>query len=141
LERDFRYAAALAAGSSEHLALTVAAASGAAAAAAISGFTRGAAIAAPAGFVGESFACKELLFVRAELKCASAVDAAKGFVGIHLSLLGLDRRPLGRPAFFAGAIAVNDASLRQIIWRKFDVDVVAGKNLDVMPAQTAGDMR
>jgi hypothetical protein len=108
LERNFRYAAALAAGSLEHLALTIAAASGSAASA-VRCFTRGAAIAASAGFIRESFACKELLFVRRELEGASAIDAVKGFVSVHLSLLGLDRRPLGRPAFLAGATAVNDA--------------------------------
>jgi hypothetical protein len=45
------------------------------------------------------------------------------------------------PACLARAIAVNDATLRQIIWRKFEVDAVAGKNFDAMPAQTSSDVR
>lgn len=142
LKRNFRYAAALAARGLERLALAVASASGSAPApTAVSRFTRRATIAAPAGFVRESFACKELLLARREGERASAIDAAKGFFCVHLSLLGLSGRPSGRPAFLAGAIAVNDASLRQIVWRKFDLYAVTRENLDVMPAQTAGDMR
>lgn len=45
------------------------------------------------------------------------------------------------PASLARTITVNDTTLRQIIWRKFDVYAVAGKNFYVMPAQTAGDVR
>jgi hypothetical protein len=45
------------------------------------------------------------------------------------------------PACLARAIAVDNAAFRQVIWRKFDVYAVAGKNLDVVPAQTAGDVR
>lgn len=46
-----------------------------------------------------------------------------------------------RPACLARAIAVNDSALRQVVWRKLDVYPVAGKNFDVVPAQTAGDVR
>jgi len=45
------------------------------------------------------------------------------------------------PARFSGAVAVNDASLRQVVWRKFDVHAVAGKNFDMVTAQAAGDVR
>ncbi len=44
-------------------------------------------------------------------------------------------------ACFSGAITVYDAALRQIVWREFHVDTVAGKNFDVMTAQAAGDVR
>jgi len=143
LKRNFRYAAALTACGLEHLALPAVAATAASGSAptAVGRFTRRAAITAPAGFVRESFACKELLLVRREGESASAIDAVKGFVCVHLSLLGLSGRPSGRPAFLAGAIAVNDAPFRQIVWRKFDLYTVTRENLDVMPAQPAGDMR
>jgi hypothetical protein len=87
LERNLRYAAALAARGPEHLALTVTATWSAAAAAGC--FTRGPAIAASARFVCESFARKKLLFARGERERASAVSASEGFVGVHLSLLTL----------------------------------------------------
>lgn len=45
------------------------------------------------------------------------------------------------PACLARAIAVDNATFRQVIWRKFDVYAVAGKNFDVVPAQPAGDVR
>jgi hypothetical protein len=89
LKRNLRYAAALAASRSEHLALTAVAAAVRSSAAAAGLFSRGAAIAASAGFVRESFARKELLFVRREWERASAIDAGKGFVGVQLSLLTL----------------------------------------------------
>ncbi|HEY1868036.1 MAG TPA: hypothetical protein VGG70_07035 [Candidatus Cybelea sp.] len=57
------------------------------AAAAAGCFTRGAAIAASAGLVRESFARKELLFTRGERKRACAIDAGKGFVGVHFEFL------------------------------------------------------
>ena len=90
LKRNVRYTTALAAGGLERLALAIPAAattSGSAAAAAGGRLSRCTAIAAPAGFVRESFACKELLLVRCEWECASAIDAVKGFVCVHLSLL------------------------------------------------------
>ncbi len=34
------------------------------------------------------------------------------------------------PACLARAIAIDDAPFRQIIWRKFDVYAIAGKNFD-----------
>ena len=46
-----------------------------------------------------------------------------------------------RPASLARAIAVNNAALRQVVWRKLDVYPVAGKNFDAVAAQTAGDVR
>src|SRR5579863_2117674 len=82
LKRNFRYAATLVARGLEHLTLAIAGATRSAPAAA-GGFTRGAAIAASAGFVGESFTRKELLFARGERERASAIDAGKGFVGVH----------------------------------------------------------
>jgi hypothetical protein len=36
---------------------------------------------------------------------------------------------------------VDDAAFGQIVGRQLYVDSVAGKNLDVMAAQTPGDMR
>jgi len=48
--------------------------------------------------------------------------------------------PKLRSAGLARAIAVNDSTLRQVIWRKFDVYAVAGKNFYVVPAQAAGDV-
>jgi hypothetical protein len=142
LKRNFRYAAALTAGCFKHLAPAVAAAPAArSTATAVGCLTGGAAVTAPARFVRESFARKELLLVCRKLKGAPAIYAVKGFVGVHLSLLSYDCRPLCGPACFARAISVNDASLRQIIWREFDVYPVARKNLDVMPAQTACDVR
>jgi hypothetical protein len=87
LKRDLRYAATLAAGRLEHLALTAVAAAVRSPAAAAGGFSRGAAIAASAGFVRESFTRKELLLIRREWERASAIDAGKGFVCVHLSLL------------------------------------------------------
>jgi hypothetical protein len=45
------------------------------------------------------------------------------------------------PACLARAIAIDNSAFRQVIWRKFDVYTVAGKNFDAMPAQTAGDVR
>jgi len=85
LERNFRYAAALTARCLEHLATATAAAAtvvgtAAAAAAAAGRFTRRAAIRAPAGLVGESFAGVELLLTCGKRKGASAVDAIKGFI-------------------------------------------------------------
>src|SRR5581483_9511306 len=88
LKRNLCHAAALAAGSPEHLALGVAAATRSAAAAA-GGFTCSATVAASTRFVCKSFTRKELLFARREGKRASAIDAVKGFVGVHLSLLTL----------------------------------------------------
>jgi len=44
-------------------------------------------------------------------------------------------------ACFSGAVAVYDAAFRQIVWRKFHVDAIAGKNFDVMTAQASGDVR
>src|SRR5579883_166958 len=86
LKRNLRYAAALAARRSEHLPLTAAVAAAIRSAAPAPGrFTRGTAIAAAPGFVGESFAREELLFARGERKRASAVDAGQGFVGVHLN--------------------------------------------------------
>jgi hypothetical protein len=87
LKRNFRYAAALAACGPEHLTSTAIAAAGRSSVPAAGGFPRGAAIAASARFVRESFTCKELLFVRRKWECASAIDAGKGFVSVHLSLL------------------------------------------------------
>src|SRR5579883_415003 len=86
LERNFRYAAALTARCLEHLATATAAAAtvvgtaATAAAAATGRFTRRAAIRAPAGLVGESFAGVELLLTCGKRKGASAVDAIKGFI-------------------------------------------------------------
>jgi hypothetical protein len=48
--------------------------------------------------------------------------------------------PVLRAACLARAIAVNDASFRQIVWRKFDVYAIARKNLDVMSPQTPGNV-
>ena len=79
LKRNLRDAAALAARGLEHLALAGASAMRSAA----GGFTRGPAIAASARFVRESFTRKELLLARRERECASAIDAGKGFVGVH----------------------------------------------------------
>ena len=45
------------------------------------------------------------------------------------------------PACLARTIAVDDAAFRQIVWRKFDVYAIAGKNFDAMPPQTTRDMR
>lgn len=62
---------------------------------------------------------------------------------------GVSRGPqLWRPAkadlrcaaFFTGAVAVNDAPLRQVVGRQLDVDSVAGKNPDAVTAQPAGDV-
>jgi hypothetical protein len=49
--------------------------------------------------------------------------------------------PARGPAFFTGAIPINDAAFCQIVWRKLDVYSVAGKNSYTMPAQASGDMR
>src|SRR6185437_65504 len=49
--------------------------------------------------------------------------------------------PFLAPARFARAIAVDNAALRQIVRREFDVHAIARKNFDVMAAQTAGDVR
>jgi hypothetical protein len=38
-------------------------------------------------------------------------------------------------------VAVDDAAFRQIVGRQLDVDAVAGKNSDAVPAQPAGDVR
>jgi hypothetical protein len=68
LERNFRNAAALAAGRAEHFALAAAAGSaaartGAAAGSAAAGrFTRRTAIGAPVGLIGKALHCKKLLF-------------------------------------------------------------------------------
>ena len=45
------------------------------------------------------------------------------------------------PARLTRTITVNDAALRQIVWRKLHVDAVAWKNFDVMAAQAAGNVR
>ena len=45
-----------------------------------------------------------------------------------------------RAAGFAGAVTVDDATLRQIVGRHLDIDAIAGKNADVVAAQTAGDV-
>jgi hypothetical protein len=44
------------------------------------------------------------------------------------------------PACFSRAVAVYDATLGQIVRRKFDVDAVTWKNFDAMPAQTSGNV-
>jgi len=49
--------------------------------------------------------------------------------------------PFLASARFARAVAVDDAALRQIVRREFDVHAIARKNLDVMAAQPAGDVR
>src|SRR5579872_1214096 len=74
LERDFRNAAALAAGRFEHLSAAAAAETAATAAAAGSLAGR-AAIAAAARLVGESFACKEFLLACCERERTSAINA------------------------------------------------------------------
>jgi hypothetical protein len=79
LERDFRYAAALAARGFEHFAL-LASAAVAAAAAAAGVFASRTAIAAAAGLIRKAFACVKLLFARGEREAASAIDAIKGFI-------------------------------------------------------------
>ena len=38
-------------------------------------------------------------------------------------------------------IAIDDAALRQVVWRDFDVDVVAGQNPNVMAPQSPGNVR
>jgi hypothetical protein len=54
--------------------------------------------------------------------------------GLRLSKATARPRSRRRTARLSRAIAVNDASFRQIVWRNFDVDAIAGKNLDVMSA-------
>jgi hypothetical protein len=46
-----------------------------------------------------------------------------------------------RTAGFAGAIAIHDPAFGQIVGRKFDVNSIAWKNFDMVPAQTSGDVR
>lgn len=88
LKRNFRYAAALAARCSEHLALAAIAPTASRSATAAGGsLTRRAAVAAPTGFVRKSFARKELLLVRSKGETASAIDAVKVFICVHVSLL------------------------------------------------------
>src|SRR5208283_5778311 len=45
---------------------------------------------------------------------------------------------LVRAASFAGAVAVDDSRLGQIVGRHFQLDSVAEKNLDAMAAEPAG---
>jgi len=45
-----------------------------------------------------------------------------------------------RPAGFAGAVAVDDAALGEIVGGHLEIDPVAGKNLDPVPAEAAGDV-
>ena len=44
-------------------------------------------------------------------------------------------------AGFAGAVAVHDAALREVVGRHFEFDPIAEKNLDSVTAQPAGEMR
>lgn len=50
------------------------------------------------------------------------------------------RQPLYRFALLTRAVAIYDATLRQVVWRKLDVYTVSRKNPDAMPAQTPGDV-
>jgi hypothetical protein len=54
--------------------------------------------------------------------------------------LGVSHAAL-RAARFSRTIAIDDASLRQIVRREFEIDAIPGKNFDAMAAQTPGDMR
>jgi hypothetical protein len=44
------------------------------------------------------------------------------------------------PALFTRAIAIDYSALRQIIWRKFHVYAITGKNSDTVAAQASRDM-
>jgi hypothetical protein len=50
-------------------------------------------------------------------------------------------RPWRGPAFFSGAIAVNDAPLRQVVGRQLDLHTIAWENSYTVPAQASGDVR
>ena len=47
---------------------------------------------------------------------------------------------LARAALFAGAVAVDDAALREVVGRHLELDAVAEKNLDPVAAQAAGQV-
>ena len=48
---------------------------------------------------------------------------------------------LNGSALFTGAMAVDDAALRQVVRRKLDVDAIAGKNSDAVAAEASCDVR
>lgn len=45
-----------------------------------------------------------------------------------------------RAAFLTCAVAIHDATLRQVVWRKFDVYAVARENPNTVPAQSPSDV-
>ncbi|HEX5274398.1 MAG TPA: hypothetical protein VFW34_03915 [Candidatus Rubrimentiphilum sp.] len=85
MERNFRYAAALAARCGEHFALTAVAFTAAAAASRTARLAGCAAIGAPAGFVGEAFAGEEFLLAGRECELTSTINTGQRFIGIHIS--------------------------------------------------------
>jgi len=49
--------------------------------------------------------------------------------------------PAWGAALFTCTIAIDDAPLRQIVWREFNIDAVTGKNSNTVAAQASRDMR